>query len=102
MSDDFTAPDGFDMFDFLHEDVQPESIEGKVFRLKWTKDPIDKRYFNKRYFQWTNIAHVGSGAMIVICYEKKNYIERPHEITPDECYVHRGFNKQYKKRYIFD
>ena len=38
MSDDFTAPDVLNMFDHLHEDFKSESIEGKVFQIKWTKD----------------------------------------------------------------
>ena len=102
MSDDFTAPDVLNMFDHLHEDFKSKRIEGEVFQIKWTKDKCEIR--NHMFAQVGPIAiiyeELGKNLPITSSSTKQNVkprMERPHEIRLDECYVHRGFNKQYKK-----
>ena len=76
------------MFDHLYDDFKSTIIEGQMFEIKWTKDMCEKKdYMN---------VQVGP---ITIKYQNRSRTEILNKMKPEECFVHRGFNKQYKERY---
>ena len=104
MTDHFTAPDVLNMFDHLYDDFKSKTIEGRIFEIKWTKDICKIR--DHMYAQVGPISityqkskKLSSEHEPVTQQTKKSPIEIPNKIKPEECFVHRGFNKQYKKRY---
>lgn len=56
--------------------------------------------YDKIVKKLSNISSEQQEPSYALSYEersKKKGIKRPNDVTSDECYVHRGFNKQYKK-----